>query len=124
MVYNNAKSTINDANIDAEATQTFNTKITQYCGNNKSAADMNALVDAIAASNGAQKKLATAQQHYISITITGDSAKNYHTGASLTATAVKGTSVTYPRFSNGTTYTADYTTDATGYVSVVKITIA
>ena len=39
MVYNNAKGTVNDANLDTESIQTFNGKFTQYCGNNKSAND-------------------------------------------------------------------------------------
>ena len=32
LVYNNAKGTIQDANLDSEEAQTFNTKISQYCG--------------------------------------------------------------------------------------------
>ena len=53
MVYNNAKGTVNEANLDSEATQTFNSKFTQYTGSNKSASDVNALVNAVNANNAA-----------------------------------------------------------------------
>ncbi len=121
MVYQNAKGTIDDANLNTEEAQNFNTKISQYCGNKKSATDMNALMSAIAASNGAQSKLASNEQHYIGITLSGGSA--YHTGSSLTAEAIQNnkTGVKYPTFQNGTTFTAEYSTGADGYINLVEI---
>ena len=123
MVTNNAKKTIGDSNLDAETAQAFNTKITQYCGNSKSAADMNALMEAIAASNGAQKKLAAEKQHYIVVTVNGNTSGGFHTGTSLNEAKVKAASVTYPTFSAGTTFTATYTMGDTGYVNKVTVTI-
>lgn len=117
LVYQQASSTINDTNIDAEAAQTFNQKITAYCGTNKSATDINALVQAIAASNGAQNGKASVDQHYISITVNATSGV---TGGSVTVSATS-TSVTYPIFSAGNTYTATYSIGATGYVDTVTI---
>lgn len=124
MVYNNAKGTISDANLDAETAQAFNTKISQYCGSGKSATDMNSLVDAIAASNGAQTKVASGERHVVSITINGTS--TYITGTSVTVTAdnIAAGNIEYPSFANGTTYTATYTTDAAGYINKVTIRAA
>ena len=104
MVYNNAKGTIGDANLDAETAQAFNTKITQYCGTKKNAATMSSLVDAIIASNGAQNGKANA--HTITVTASG--------------TGVSGTSPNFS-FDNTATYTATYTTDANGYITTVTI---
>ena len=117
MVYNQAKGTINDANLDAETIQTFNTKISQYCGSNKDAATMNSLMDAIAASNGAQKGKNPA--HYISFDTSG--CQNTVTKkANITVTA-SSTNVEYPRFGATATYSATYTTDANGYINKVTI---
>ena len=50
MVYNNAKGTVNDANLDAEDAQAFNTKFTQYGGTQRGTA-LNALLDAAITNN-------------------------------------------------------------------------
>ena len=127
MVYQNAKGTIDDANLNTEEAQAFNTKISQYCGKKKTASNMNALVDAVAASNGAQNKLAASQRHYVSIKIEGTS--QYITGNTINVTGSSGTgegntasSLAYPSFNAGTTFTASYTTDpSTGYINEVTI---
>lgn len=121
LVYNNAKQTADGGNLNAEEAQTFNTKITQYCGSKKSATDMNSLMDAIAASNGAQNKLSSGERHVISVSI-GTSSPSYITGNSVSLnsnTSLDG--ISYPNFSSGTTFTATYKTDADGYVSSVEI---
>ena len=124
MVYQNAKGTIDDANLNTEEAQNFNTKISQYCGNKKSATDMNALVDAITASNGAQSKVAQNERHPISITVSGDESNDYHTGGSVSVSTTKPTPTTaYPRFTNGAKFSASYTTDDQGYISTVTIEI-
>lgn len=118
LVYNNAKGTISDANLDSEAAQTFNTKISQYCGKKKNANDMNGLVSAISASNGAQN--GKSDQHYILLSVTG--LTSYYTGAAITGydgTTLK--SSNYPNFSAGVTYQASYSTDAAGYINKVTI---
>ena len=126
LVYNNAKDTATGTNLDSEKAQTFNTKISQYCGNKKSATDMNSLMDAIAASNGAQNKLAESERHYISVE-TGSSQGGYITGGGTTITVTAASAaggVTYPSFNTGTTYTATYITGADGYINKVKVTPA
>ncbi len=50
MVYNNAKGTVSDSNLDAESAQTFNTKFTQYGGTQRGTA-LNSLIDAAIANN-------------------------------------------------------------------------
>ncbi len=121
LVYNNAKGTVSDSNLDSEAAQTFNTKISQYCGKKKNANDMNGLVSAISSSNGAQK--GKADKHYIKLTVSG--LTNYYTGDAVTGyannNATAATSTNYPNFSAGATYQASYTTDDAGYINTVTI---
>lgn len=119
LVYNNAKGTVSDSNLDSEAAQTFNTKISQYCGRKKNSNDMNGLVAAIASSNGAQK--GKADQHYISITIDSTITSDYYTGGSVSDAQAKATGTSYPNFSAGITYQASYTTDDAGYINAVTI---
>ena len=119
LVYNNAKGTVSDSNLDSEAAQTFNTKISQYCGKKKNSNDMNGLVSAISASNGAQK--GKADQHFIAISIDGSIADTYYTGGSISEADAKGNNKSYPNFSAGITYQASYTTDDAGYINSVTI---
>ena len=106
MVYTNAKGSIGDANLNSEEIQTFNTKISQYCGKNKSANDMNALMSAIIASNGAQKNLA--EKHTITVAI-----------SPTDSVYITGTNQNWS-FSSEVKYSAEYeTTD--GYISKVTV---
>ena len=119
LVYNNAKGTVSDSNLDSEAAQTFNTKISQYCGKKKNSNDMNGLVSAISASNGAQK--GKADQHFIAISIDSSIANTYYTGGSISADDAKASGKSYPNFSAGITYQASYATDDAGYINAVTI---
>ncbi len=93
MVYNNAKGTVNDANLDAETAQAFNTKFTQY-GNKIGGSVANSLLDTVISSN----------------------AKSGHTvqinGAAAESTA---------RFDKAKTYKVTYET-SDGYVNNILIT--
>ena len=121
MVYNNAKGTISDANLDSEAAQTFNTKISQYCGKKKNANDMNGLVAAISSSNGAQT--GKSDTHYIELDATDTNLSGYMTGTNKTGYNASGKiSTNYPNFSAGITYQATYETDDNGYINKVTIT--
>ena len=119
LVYNNAKGTVSDSNLDSEAAQTFNTKISQYCGKKKNSNDMNGLVSAISASNGAQK--GKADQHFIAISIDRSIANTYYTGESISEDDAKASGKSYPNFSAGITYQASYQTDDAGYIKAVTI---
>ena len=116
MVYNNAKGTVSDANLDAETTQAFNTKITQYCGTDKTGTTMNSLVDAISSLNGSQKGKAT--QHFITLKITAANGATSNTTVNFTSSTA---SASYPSFSNSYRYKATYKTDASGYINEVTI---
>lgn len=116
MVYNNAKGTISDANLDQETAQAFNTKISQYCGTNKNAATMNSLMDALAASNGSQK--GKAKPHFISYDTSSCTGATKKANQSITS-AASGTE--YPSFDSSKTYSATYTTDDAGYINKVTI---
>ena len=50
MVYNNAKGTVSDANLDAETAQAFNAKWTAYKGSQKGA-QLNNLIEAVRTNN-------------------------------------------------------------------------
>ena len=67
LVINNARGDIENQNIDQATIDAFNAKFLSYCGKNKSGSDMNSLMDAIAASNGAQKN--KADKHFIAVTV-------------------------------------------------------
>ena len=121
MVYTNAKGTIGEANLDSEEIQTFNTKILQYCGKNKSADDMNNLISAISASNGAQSK--AANPHYIYVTLEPNTDFNgYYSGDSdINEGSLKNAPISYPRIFQGIKCMALYETDADGYIKQVTI---
>lgn len=119
MVYNNAKGTISDANIDSEEAQAFNTKITQYCGTDKSGATMNSLIDAIAASNGAQN--GKASPHGIKVSVTTGTNGVTEVGDSGYSSDLKNKYPKgYPVFDNAHKYTAKYETKE-GYIFKVTI---
>ncbi len=119
LVFQNAKGTISDTNLDSEVSQTFNNKISQYCGKKKNSNDMNGLVAAISSSNGAQK--GKADQHYITITIDSTIPSTYYTGGAITEAQAKAGNASYPNFSAGITYEASYTVDNAGYITSVTI---
>ncbi len=118
IVVNNTRGTINNANLNTEEIQTFNSRFEAYCGTGKSNAEMNALVQAISASNGAQK--GKSDQHYISITVDNTITNTYYTGNSVTASATAD-NYSYPSFSAGITYKATPTVGADGYINSVTI---
>lgn len=119
MVYNNAKGTISDANIDSEAAQAFNTKITQYCGSDQSGTTMNSLMDAVAASNGAQN--GKADQHYIKVTVvTGTTGATATGNFGYNSSSKALISNEYPRFDNANKYKTTYYTN-NGYISRIDI---
>ncbi len=126
MVYTNAKGTIGNTNLDSEEIQTFNTKISQYCGKKKTANDMNALVSAISAINGAQN--GKSDKHCVEIEanvdanyFTGDKASGYSTTTANNNKTVTKVSTNYPNFSSGKTYEAKYEVDDEGYIIKVII---
>ena len=124
MVFQNAQGTIQDANLNTQEAQTFNNNIIPYCGNNKSNADMNGLVQAIAASNGAQLNLT--DKNYIGLTVNVNGNTSYVTGytAAITVDDLEdGSGANYPSFSPGITYSASYGTGANGYVNSVTINV-
>ena len=112
MVYNNAKGTISDANLDQETAQAFNTKISQYCGTDKSGTTMNSLMDTISTLNGSQKGKST--KHYIEVSYDGTTY-----GCASDGTVKENGA--YPTFDNSSKYTATYKV-TNGYVSLVTIT--
>ena len=102
MVYTNAKGTVGETNLDSEEIQTFNTKISQYCGKNKSANDMNALMSVI-------------------ISLKSDkSGRSVDVDVSNVSDYVTGSDKNYT-FDSGRKYTAEYSTGTNGYINKVTI---
>ena len=118
MVYNQAKGTVNDADLSAEEVQTFNTKFTSY-GGTQSGTKINSLMDAVAANNGSSS-------HIVLVKV----GANYYgpSGASVTpkgATASIGVSSgyegTYPQYDRTASGKVSFKYNASGYVCVIEI---
>lgn len=105
MVYNQAKGTINDADLTAEAVQTFNTKFTTY-GGDQSGTKLNSLLDAVTASNGTSS-------HEIKVTV--------KQGATTKVNASADGSL-FPTFERTDKGTVTFTYDGDGYVNLITIT--
>ncbi len=93
MVYNNAKGTVSDSNLDAESVQTFNTKFTQYGGTQRGTA-LNSLIDAAISNNATSSH---------KVTISGAEPE------------------TVTRFSNSDSKAVTFSYDTKGYVSDITI---
>ena len=107
MVYNNAKSTVGDANLDSETIQTYNNKFTMYAGTGVQAAKVNSLIEAVNANNVTSDNL---------ITIT------YNGTATAIGTTTQSTNNTFDFSVSATqTYTVTYTLGSTGMVSTITI---
>ena len=103
MVYNQAKSTVGDANLNSEQVQTFNAKFTPYLGS-VSGSKVNALIQAVIANN------ATNQTHQITMKISGT---DYAAGTS-----------SYPTLDNSTPYTVKVSETngyVDGYISIIEV---
>ena len=107
MVYNQAKSTVSDANLDSEQIQTYNNKFTMYCGQNVQAAKVNSLIEAINANN-------TTNDNIIDIT--------YSATATATGTTTVSGNNTYDfTVSSTQDYTVSYTLGDTGMIDTITI---
>ena len=111
MVYNQAKGTVNDADLSAEAAQTFNTKFTSY-GGTQSGTKLNSLLDAVTASNGTSRKS-------IKVKVTGFDVAGSRTGTDIT-TATEDSSL-FPTFLRTDKGEVTFTYDAEGYVNLITI---
>ena len=56
MVFQNARSTVGNANLDEQEIQTFNSKFISYVGSNKTASTVESLIQTAIASNAAETK--------------------------------------------------------------------
>ena len=119
MVYNQAKGTINEADLSTEEVQTFNTKFTTYAGASVSGTKVNALMDAVAASNGSSSNKVLVKQ---GSNVYGPA------GASVT---LKGTTTPvtvtnnnqYPTFSRNDKIKVEYSVAEDGRVCLITVTI-
>ena len=113
MVYNNAKSTVNSANLDSQTIQSFNSQWEGYIGKNKSASDVQAMLSAVIASNSAESK--SAGNKFVKVTNTG----TLPTG-DITAETTKPTVAMKNDWSTAKTYTIQVAYDSTtGLIAVI-----
>lgn len=126
MVYNNAKSTVGDANLDAETIQTFNSKFTMYAGTGVSASKANSLIEAVNASNATS-------ENKIGLVLTGLTASSGTTVGDYTGTVTAATfndtakictSVgSFPIIlSSNNLYNISYDTSSSGIIYKITIT--
>ena len=104
MVVNNARNQIGGANLSKEEITTFNSQWDNYCGGNKSAAEIRSLLSSIISSNAAEKNTGT--NRLIKVTYakdlfgTNDAANNADITTIPTIQATKTYTVT-PSYANG-----------------------
>jgi len=103
MVYNNAKSTVGEANLDSETAQTYNSKFIMYAGENVTADKVNSLIAAINSNNATNANIITVTAS--ATTRTGNPSGNMYNYT----------------FNNTTKYDVTYTLGATGLVSTMTI---
>lgn len=115
MVYNQAKGTINDADLSAEEVQTFNTKFTSY-GGTQSGTKINSLMDAVAANNGSSSHKVLVFDGTSYYGPSGAKVKN-STGTEYTVDKAG----TYPQYDRTASNTVKFEYDESGYVCLVKI---
>ncbi len=107
IVYRNASSTINSADMSETETQTFNGKFTPYLGTNITANQVYTLCESVQTSNQSEKTNGT--KRYIKVTITADDTKGVATatygvsGANAADDTVKSVNVT--KLPSSQTYT-------------------
>lgn len=107
IVYRNASSTINSADMSETETQTFNVKFTPYLGTNITANQVYTLCESVQTSNQSEKTNGT--KRYIKVTITADQNKGVATatygvsGANTADADVKSTNIT--KLPSSQTYT-------------------
>lgn len=122
MVYNNAKSTVGDANLDSETIQTFNSKFTMYTGSGISAAKANSLIEAVNANN------ATGDDK-IAISFDSSITNTDYTGTYTPPTVSEANGVTSvslygsctATLSNTNTYDISYGQSTSGMINLIKI---
>ena len=108
MVYNNAKSTVSDANLSSEQAQTYNSKFTMYAGADIPAANVNSLVAAVNANNATNDNKITITVGTLTNTPTGTTTADANNQYNFTVQATQ-------------KYTVTYTLGATGLVSSINI---
>ena len=122
MVYNQAKGTVNNANLDSEETQTFNSKFLSYTGNRKSASDVNSLIQAVNANNTANPTTRIILQ-FNSMT-----PNTHYTGTAPATASATNAGLTSATVSSGFTYNVTYTLvnanstfQKSGYIGTITI---
>ena len=106
MVYQNAKSTIDDANLDDTEITAFNEGFLDYCGEKKSAADAKGVISKAISTNASAKQKGDSTEVKINVN-----------GEKTAAAAAK------EKFEKGKTYDIEPTIDEeTGKIKLITIT--
>lgn len=73
MVYQNAKNTVGNANLNKQEIETFNSQWETYEGQNKTASEVKTMIRAVIASNAAEEKAGT--NRFVAVENKGDANK-------------------------------------------------
>ena len=112
MIYNQASGVVNNNSMSEVDISSFNTRFTQYQGNNIRGAQVNSLLEQVRQNNVTYQDDSSRQ---VAI-------KSALTGGEATENVLKGNS-TYTRAGTGTTYKVECSMDSkTGLVDVITIT--
>lgn len=107
MVYQNAKNTVGNANLNKQEIETFNSQWETYIGENKTAAEVRSMVQAVIASNASetksgQNRIVNVNNSKPSTTATGlSNSKTYKIDVAYDGTSGLVTNITYSE--NGAT---------------------
>ena len=108
MVVNNARQTVSSANLSESEINTFNSKFSSYCGQNKTANEISSLFDAIISNNAAERQAGTLR--YVTVTYGG---ATYGTD---------GAAIAKPIVPANRTYTLTATYGDAGIITTITIT--
>lgn len=112
MVYNNAKNTVNNQNLDKQEVQTFNSEWETYVGDTRTASEVRTMLQAVAAHNGSETR--NTSNRYIDVLTATPSTTDYTAPATPTAVSI-------PNLDNSKRYTIRAAYDpATGLVSALS----
>lgn len=120
MVYNNAKTTITNQNLDKEEVQVFNSEWETYVGDKRTANEVRVMIQAVKSHNGAETKADTLRFIDVKKSTSGADAISSAAANSTTPITNPNDNIDVPSLKNSTTYTIRTSYDsATGLVAAI-----
>lgn len=118
MVYNNAKNTVNNQNLDKQEVQTFNSEWETYVGDTRTASEVRTMIQAVIAHNGSETR--NTSNRYIQVEEKAKKTASNTVSTAANAVTTAPNNITVSNLNNSTTYTIRTAYDnATGLVSKI-----